>query len=163
MSPVKKPRVAGSCTTKWCFACPGASSMRSVRPPRSTTVPSGASMHPLGRRRQHVPVEAADGLHPAVDLGRAGEQLRRVDHVPGAAGVDDEPRRGEPGEQRARAGGVVEVHVGDDDVAHLPRARSRCAASAAITWGTLCAVPVSITAALAPPFTIQAAASPGRT
>ena len=65
---------------------------------------------------------AVDGLHQrAVDPGRAGQQPRRVDQVPGPGRVHDHGGVGEGPDQVADPAGVVEVDVGDHDPGQVGR------------------------------------------
>ena len=58
----------------------------------------------------------------AVDAGRALHEARRVDQVPRAARMDDEPRARQLLHEQADAAGVVEVNVGRDDEVDRVRA-----------------------------------------
>ncbi len=69
----------------------------------------------LGRHRHQRAVRAFD-LLGAVHRGRAFHQVHGVDQVSRAARMDDEPRFRQLLHQEARAAGVVEMHVGGDDV-----------------------------------------------
>ena len=88
----------------------------------------------------------------AVDLGGAGDELRRIDEVAGAARVGDERRARQRLHELPRAAGVIEVHVRHDDVRDV-RGRDRNAASASRIRGTDDEAAVSMTAAEAPPRT----------
>ncbi len=68
----------------------------------------------LGGDRHQRSVRALD-FGGAVDRGRALHQVRRIDHVPGAARMNDEARSRQLRHQQPDASGVVEVDVGRDD------------------------------------------------
>ena len=54
----------------------------------------------------------------AIDTPYAGFQPGRINHVRRAAGMNQQCRFGEFLHQSAGAAGMIEVNVGDDDVAH---------------------------------------------
>ncbi len=83
----------------------------------------GSLDHALGRDRPQATVVA---LHDvlAVHLAGTGPQLRRVDHVPRAARMHHQARIGQLRHQLARAAGMVQVHVGENQPVHGPRFQS---------------------------------------
>ena len=71
--------------------------------------------HAIGRHRDDVAVHGGGRLD-AVYVARRRHQLRRIDHVAGAARMHDELRVRGLRHQQAGAARVVEVHVGQHDV-----------------------------------------------
>jgi hypothetical protein len=74
--------------------------------------------HALRRDRHQLAVELPEE-RLAVDLDRAGDQLRGLDHVGRATRVEHRPGVRQRLDELARAPGVVEVHVRQEDVIDL--------------------------------------------
>ena len=74
-------------------------------------------VHALGRQGHQLPVQAREAFLAVDELG-AGDEFVRVDQVRRAARMQVGARVGQLAQQRARAAGVIQVHVCEQQVVH---------------------------------------------